>query len=134
MLGRAQMNSLQHRFCILGLETQESETFIPALGKVIRSHFSPKTRVLCNFMPYYGPQLLYYAKRDIASNLSEAVHWKSYLQKTKDVDVGGMVWMGDDDAEDILASLPPGKKEFVNLENERFCVWTPTVSARVRGN
>ncbi|MDD5351329.1 MAG: glycosyltransferase family 39 protein [Chthoniobacteraceae bacterium] len=123
-LGQVRTETLQGRFCILDLQKKESEALIPALGKIIRSHFSPETRVLCNFMPYYGPQLEYYARREVAPNLSEPEDWKPYIQKT-DGDVGGIVWMGDDDAPAILANLPPGKKEFVRLENESFCLWQP---------
>jgi hypothetical protein len=122
--GQAQTDALQGRFCILDLQKKESETLIPSLGAAIRRYFPPQTRVLCNFMPYYGPQLEYYAKRQMAPNLSDPGDWQPFLNKTKGK-VGGIVWMGDDDAPAILANLPPGKKEFVRLANENFCVWTP---------
>lgn len=127
--GQNQTDQLQGRFCILDLQKKESEDLIPTLGKVIRLHFKPETHVLCNFMPYYGPQLQYYAKRDVAPNLSEPEDWKPFIAKTSG-DIGGVVWMGDDDAREIIANLPPGHKEFVELENESFCVWKPASSAR----
>lgn len=122
--GEIKTEAMEGRFCILDLAKKESPKLIPSLGAAIRKHFSPHTQVLCNFMPYYGPQLQYYAKREIASNLSDPQDWKPFLQKVKGP-VGGIVWMGDEDASAILANLPPGKKEFVQLENENFCVWTP---------
>ncbi len=129
-MGQIQTNSMTGRFCILdpGKKADETERLIPQLGAAIRKHFSPKTRVLCNFMPYYGPHLFYYAEREIAPNLSDAREWKGYIQKSETqegCELGGIVWMGDEDAPSIIANLPPGKKEFVRLENENFCVWTP---------
>lgn len=125
--GQAKTNAMEGRFCILDLAKKESPKLIPTLGGAIRKHFSPQTRVLCNFMPYYGPQLQYYAKREIASNLGSPSDWRPFIQKFQKNkgEVGGIVWMGDDDAPAIIANLPPGKKEFVRLENENFCVWTP---------
>ena len=105
---------------------------IPALGEAIRKRFSPKTRVLCNFMPYYGPHLEYYARREVAPNLCEPEHWKPMILSTQG-EVGGIVWMGDDDAKEIVANLPPGTKEFVNLESESFCVWTPASKTLAKG-
>ena len=127
LAGQAQADALKGRFCILELEKKESAKLIPSLGEAIRKRFSPKTRILCNFMPYYGPHLEYYAKRQVAQNLGEAQDWKPVIQNTKE-EVGGVVWMGDEDAQEILAKLPPGTKEFVSLESERFCVWMPAKS------
>ena len=125
LAGQAQADALKSRFCILELKKKESPKLIPALGEAIRKRFSPKTRVLCNFMPYYGPHLEYYAERSVTQNLDAARDWKPVIQSATG-EIGGVVWMGDEDAKDILASLPPGTKEFVSLESERFCVWTPT--------
>ena len=122
--GQTQADALKGRFCILDLQKKESRKLIPSLGEAIRKRFSPKTRVLCNFMPYYGPHLEYYAERQVTQNLDGAQDWKPVIQNAEG-EIGGVVWMGDVDANDILASLPPGKKEFVSLESEPFCVWTP---------
>lgn len=132
MAGQAQLDELNGQFYILDLGKKESAKLIPKLGEAIRTHFSPKTRVLCNFMPYYGPHLEYYAEREVAPNICEPEYWKPMIQSTVG-EVGGIVWMGDDDAKEILANLPPGKKEFVNLESESFCVWTPTVKQIPKG-
>lgn len=131
LLGEARVDTLNGRFCILELGHKESAKLIPLLGRTIQKRFSPKTRVLCNFMPYYGPHLEYYAGRQMAANLGEADYWKPVIQRTNG-DVGGVVWMGDDDAEEIVSKLPPGTKEYVDLENERFCVWTPVYATKKR--
>ena len=122
--GQTQAEALQGHFCILDFGRKQSPALIPALGKLIRKHFSPETRVLCNFMPYYGPHLEYYAERQVSPNISEPEHWRPIIQRLTG-EIGGVVWMGDDDAAAILAHLPPGRKEFVRLEDESFCVWKP---------
>ena len=130
--GQEQAEQLKGQFYILDLDKKESAKLIPALGEAIRKRFSPKTRVLCNFMPYYGPHLEYYARREVAPNLCEPEHWKPMILSTQG-EVGGIVWMGDDDAKEIVANLPPGTKEFVNLESESFCVWTPASKTLAKG-
>lgn len=63
--------TLVRQFRILDYRAEEPPRLIPELGKAIRSHFSSETHVLCNFLPDYGPQLAYYAQRDILNNLTE---------------------------------------------------------------
>ena len=132
MIVQTQTLTLQSQFHILDLDRQESEALIPALGEIIQNHFSPKTRVLCNFMPSYGPHLSYYARREIAPNLCESKHWKSIIQRTNG-EVGGVIWMGNAGAKELVANLPPGQKEFVRLENESFCVWKPVPVTLAKG-
>ena len=127
VVGQAQTHELTHRFCILSLQKEEPASLIPAIGAAIRSHFNPATRVLCNFMPYYGPHLEYYACRQLAPNLAEADYWVSFLRHTQG-EVGGVIWMGDREAKAILSHLPPGKKEFVRVANENFCFWQPAAA------
>jgi len=122
---------LEGRFCILDIRKTEAEALLPAVGEIIKKYFPSTTKVLCNFMPSYGPQLEYYAKREIASNLGKAEYWKPYIKRTTG-DVGGIIWMGSENANDIVSHLPPGKKEFVCFENERFCLWKPALVARVQ--
>lgn len=125
VLGQAQTHALNRRFCILSLQKEEPESLIPAIGTAIRKHFNPATRVLCNFMPYYGPHLEYYARRQLASNLAEPDYWVTFLRHTRG-EVGGVIWMGGNGAKAILSRLPPGKKEFVRVANENFCFWQPS--------
>jgi len=125
LLGQTRANALRLSFNILDLKKPEPETLIPNVGEVIQKSFSPETRVLCNFMPYYSPQLEYYAEREVAANLGDAGQWKHILLDSSKKEVGGIVWMGDEDAPAILSGLPPGKKEFVRIEDENFCVWKP---------
>ncbi len=66
---------LVRRFQILDYRTDEPPDLIPKLGRAIRANFSSETHVLCNFLPDYGPQLAYYAQRDILNNLSEYRFW-----------------------------------------------------------
>lgn len=120
--GLFQARELQQQFRILDYRTPEPPNLIPELGNAIRENFSPKTRVLCNFLPQYGPQLAYYAQREIFNNLSEYRFWRRYL-KNPSKPVGGVVWMGSKTSRDLVSSLPPGNKRFLTIGNLSFCLW-----------
>jgi hypothetical protein len=114
------------RFRILDYRTEEPPDLIPKLGRAIRANFSSETHVLCNFLPDYGPQLAYYAQRDILNNLSEYRFWDPYLRDSSKL-VGGVVWVSPNpSAQGILAKLPPGTKQFLNVGGLTFCLWKAT--------
>jgi len=125
--GAAQTTQLERQFHILDYRTAEPDNLIPELGEAIQNHFSPETKILCNFLPEYGPQFAYYAQRDILNNLSEYRFWQRYLQG-RNQHVGGVVWMTPT-AKDLVAKLPPGSKQFVNFGNLSFCLWKPNLIA-----
>jgi hypothetical protein len=111
------------RFLILDYRTEEPPDLIPTLGRAIRANFSSETHVLCNFLPDYGPQLAYYAQRDILNNLSEYRFWDPHLRDPSKR-VGGVVWVSPGpSAQGILAKLPPGTKRFLNVGGLTFCLW-----------
>ena len=120
--GMLQTRELQHQFRILDHRTPEPPNLIPELGSAIRRDFPPGTRVLCNFLPQYGPQLAYYAQRDILNNLSEYRFWQRYL-KDLAKPVGGVVWMAPTSSRDLIAKLPPGSKQFLKFGDLSFCLW-----------
>jgi hypothetical protein len=114
---------LVRRFQILDYRTEEPPDLIPELGRAIRENFSSETHVLCNFLPDYGPQLAYYAQRDLLNNLSEYSFWDPYLRDSSKL-VGGVVWVSPNpSAQGILAKLPPGTKRFLNVGGLTFCLW-----------
>ena len=78
---------------------------------------------MCNFLPDYGPQLAYYAQRDIVNNLSEYRFWDPHLNDPSKR-VGGVVWVTSNPASQrILSQLPSGSKRFVTFGNITFCLW-----------
>ena len=114
---------LVRQFRILDYRTEEVPHLIPELGNAIRSHFSSETHVLCNFLPDYGPQLAYYAQRDILNNLTEFRFWRPYLDD-RSKRVGGVIWVSASPAaQAILAGLPPGSKQFLTVGDQKFCLW-----------
>lgn len=121
--GFSQAQSLVRQFRILDYRTEEPPDLIPKLGRAIRAHFSSETHVLCNFLPDYGPQLAYYAQRDILNNLSEYRFWDPHL-RDPGKRVGGVVWISPSpSAQGILAKLPPGTKQFLSVGDLTFCLW-----------
>jgi 4-amino-4-deoxy-L-arabinose transferase-like glycosyltransferase len=111
------------RFRILDYHTEEPPDLIPKLGRAIRANFSSDTHVLCNFLPDYGPQLAYYAQRDILNNLSEYRFWDPHLRDPSK-QVGGVVWVSPSpSAQGILAKLPAGTKQFLKVGGLTFCLW-----------
>jgi hypothetical protein len=120
--GLVQARELQQQFRILDYRTPEPPNLIPELGSAIRKNFPPRTHVLCNFLPEYGPQLAYYAQREIFNNLSEYRFWRRYLNNPS-IPVGGVVWMGSKASRDLVSKLPAGTKRFLTIGNLSFCLW-----------
>ena len=128
--GRA--DTLVRQFRILDYRAEEAPRLIPELGNAIRSHFSSETRVLCNFLPDYGPQLAYYAQRDILNNLTEFNFWRPYLND-RSKRVGGVIWVSPNPAtQTILAELPPGSRQFLTVGEQTFCLWNRSDAPQVR--
>jgi hypothetical protein len=121
-LGATQARALQRQFRILDYRTPEPVNLIPDLGDAIRENFPPEARVLCNFLPEYGPQLAYYAQRDILNNLSDYRSWQRHLGDSARP-VGGVVWIRSNASHDLLARLPPGSKQFLRFGDLSFCLW-----------
>jgi hypothetical protein len=115
--------ALVRQFRILDYRTEEPPGLIPELGRAIQSQFSSETRILCNFLPDYGPQLSYYAQRDILNNLTEFNFWRPYLND-RSQRFGGVIWVSANPAaQTILAELPGGSKKFLRVGNQTFCLW-----------
>lgn len=126
--GERQTNALEQQFRILDYKSQEPANLIPELGRTIRQNFSPGTQILCNFLPAYGPQLEYYAQRELLNNLSDFRFWRRYLQGPPKR-IGGGVWMGSRTANKIVNQLPTGPKQFIKLDGISFCLWKPISNA-----
>lgn len=121
--GLHRTKALAGQFRILDYHAEEPPRLIPELGQAIRENFPAETSVLCNFLPDYGPHLAYYAKRDILNNLSEFRFWDPYLND-RSRRIGGVVWLSSNpSAQEIVANLPAGPKQFVTVANHTFCFW-----------
>jgi len=101
--------------------TPEPVNLIPELGDATRENFAPEARVVCNFLPEYGPQLAY-AQRDTLNNLSDYRSWQLHLSDSARP-VGGVVWIRSNASHDLLARLPPGSKQFLRFGDLSFCLW-----------
>ena len=124
--GQRRTLELRRPFNILGSEHPESPQLIPELGRAIRAAFGREdVAVICNFLPVYGPQLHYYAQHEFLSCAFTAGEWKELIADPENAPLGGVIWMGEPHAEEILASLPPGTLQRITIRNVPFCFWLP---------
>jgi hypothetical protein len=143
--GEQQALALNRSFRILDWNKPEPASLIPELGHLINKKFPERTTVICNFFAHYGPQLEYYAQRTILShewtketsggvlfhelrmgrNFSTHEWTKQTEGAADNTAVGGVVWLGKADAKEILAALPSGSREEINVRGIPFCFWKP---------
>jgi hypothetical protein len=81
--------------------------------------------VICNFLPTYGPQLHYYAQHELLPCVFTAEEWKETISDPENAPLGGVIWLGEPHADEVLASLPPGPQERMMICNVPFCFWRP---------
>ena len=123
--GERAAQNLRCQFHILGSNETEPQELIPELGRMISARFPPDTAVLCNFLPDYGPQLHYYAQRELLNCLFTPNDWKQIIADPENAPVGGVVWMKEPRAREVLSMLPPGRREEVTIRDIHFCLWRP---------
>lgn len=120
-IGKDRAKDLDYQFHILNGAVPEQPNLIPELGKTIRTNFNRGAPVLCNFLPEWAPHLNYYAQRDILNNLIDHGLWQKYIDSHNPA--GGVVWMNQGAAEEIVHKLPPGSKQFFRIGDISFCLW-----------
>jgi len=108
---------------LLETETAEPDDLILQLGHLIQTRFSPDTTVLTNFDYSYTPQLSYYAQRRILNNLTYDIYWQDALKSRRPL--GGLIWAGDPDAQEVLAVLNGASLHAVRIDALDFYLWTP---------
>lgn len=123
--GEKRAHSLRRPFHILDSEKPEAADLIPMLGREIRNIFPEDTNVICNFLRYYAPHLHYYAQRDLIPSVITPADWEEMIADESNSPVGGVIWMGDEDARAVIAKLPPGAAKKVEIRGERFVFWSP---------
>ena len=128
--GERQALALNKPFRILDWNKPEPASLIPELGRVINEKFPEGATVICNFSaPHYGPELEYYAQRTIRSPIFTADQWTKLMEGADNTPVGGVIWLGKPDAKEILAALPSGSREEINVQSYPFCFWKAQRSA-----
>jgi hypothetical protein len=124
--GERETVGLRRQFLILSDEDPEPRDLIPELGRAMRSRFgSEDVAVICNFLPTYGPQLHYYAQHEILGCVFTPEEWRETIADPENAPLGGVIWLGDPEAEAIVASLPAGTQERVLICDIPFCFWRP---------
>ena len=123
--GERQTLALRHPFLILSDEKPEPPELIPELGRAMRARFGDNVAVICNFLPTYGPQLHYYAQHELLPCVFTADEWLEMIADPENAPVGGVIWLEDPRAQQILAKLPPGPQERVTIRSIPFCFWRP---------
>jgi len=124
-IGERQTVALRRPFLILTDETPEPPDLIPELGHAMRDRFGQDVAVICNFLPSYGPQLHYYARHELLPCVFTADEWAEVIADPENAPVGGVIWLGDPRAEQIVARLPPGPQERLTIRGIPFCFWHP---------
>jgi hypothetical protein len=129
-MGERTALTLRKPFHILTVESEEPPSLIPDLGHAIRGWFPEDTAVICNFLPYYGPQLHYYAQRDILGSVFTSAGLQSVTSDPENEPYGGVIWLGDPGAGSLLAILRGARKEERTIDGVRFCFWLPAPRER----
>ena len=123
--GERDARGLLGQFHLLDSDLAEPPTLIPDLGAKIRTTFSANTTVLCNFLVYYGPHLNYYAQHGIIGGYMDFDDWQRVLANEAPP-LGGVIWLGEPNAGEIIEHLPPGTRETCQVAGIRFLFWKPS--------
>jgi hypothetical protein len=130
IVGQRETVELRRPFRILSDDQPEPVELIPELGRAMRDRFGTDVAIICNFLPTYGPHLHYYAQHELLPSVFTADGWTEVIADPANAPVGGVVWLGDSRAQEILAKLPPGPQERVTICGIPFCFWHPAESER----
>jgi dolichyl-phosphate-mannose-protein mannosyltransferase len=123
--GERQALALNKPFRILDWDKPEPAELIPELGRAIHKRFPEGTTVICNFLTYYGPQIHYYAQRTILNCIFGPDDWINATKGPENAPVGGVIWLGEPNAKEVLAALPTGSREEISVRGVPFCFWRP---------
>ncbi|EDY20217.1 hypothetical protein CfE428DRAFT_2141 [Chthoniobacter flavus Ellin428] len=125
IVGQRETVGLRRPFRILSDENFEPSQLIPELGHAMRDRFGKDVAIVCNFLPTYGPQLHYYAQHDLLPCVFTADEWTEVIADPQNAPVGGVIWLQDPRAAEIVAKLPPGPQEQIAIRGIPFCFWHP---------
>jgi hypothetical protein len=102
----------------------EPADLIPELGRLIREKFPEGTTIISN--AHSRGALWYYAQRSPNPKpIATADEWAKAVRDPTIAPVGCVIWLGKANARKILAALPAGSREEVNVRGIPFCFWKP---------
>jgi 4-amino-4-deoxy-L-arabinose transferase-like glycosyltransferase len=122
--GFARAEEMRSQFLILDGDAPEPSNLIPDVGRHLAKTFSADATILCNFDPYYS-SMSYYAQREIYTNIHSSTEWNALAADEGGSDVGGILWLGEPSAAEILAGLPTNEIVPVEIDGVRFAIWKP---------
>jgi hypothetical protein len=97
---------------------------IPELGRLMHEKFPEGTTIIYNYG--WSPHLLYYAQcRPNPKRISTADDWTKAVKDPTIAPVGCVIWLEKANASEILAALPAGSREEINVRGIPFCFWKP---------
>jgi Dolichyl-phosphate-mannose-protein mannosyltransferase len=106
---------------ILG-RVDEPADLIPELGRLIRQKFPEGTTIISN--AHSRGALWYYAQRSPNPEpIFTADDWAKAVKDPEIAPVGCVIWLGKANATEILAALPAGSREQINVRGIAFCFW-----------
>jgi hypothetical protein len=74
----------------------------------------------------WSPQLMYYAQcRSNLKYIATADDWAKAVKDPTIAPVGCVIRLGKAHAREILAALPAGSREEINVRGIPFCFWKP---------
>ena len=123
--GQRQAPALNRPEHILGRENQPAD-LIPELGRLMHEKFREGTAIISNTRASSSPQLMYYAQcRPYPKHISTADDWTKAVKDPMVTPVGCVIWLGKANASEILAALPAGSRDEINVRGIPFCFWKP---------
>ncbi len=122
--GVKSLATIDTQFCILDDDTQEPDTLMPDVGRLIDRAFPPDAVIICNFDQYYSP-LPFYARRVMVNDVHTIADWAHAIADAAPQPAGGIIWTGAPDAADLLKKLPPSETHSATIDNVPFVLWTP---------
>jgi len=97
---------------------------VPRLGHLMHEKFAEGTTIIHNYG--WSPHLLYYAQcRPNPKHPLTPHDWAKAVQDPEIAPVGCVIWLGQANAREILAALPAGSREEINIHGIPFCFWKP---------
>jgi hypothetical protein len=121
--GQRQALALNRPEHLLGRENEPAD-LIPELGRLMREEFPEGTAIISNTRASSCPQLMYYARcRPTPKYVSTADDWAKAVKDPTIAPVGCVIWLAKANAREILAALPPGSREEINVRGIPFCFW-----------